>query len=455
MANDLKKNQEILLTIKRIGINGEGIGYYKRLAVFVDGALPGEEAVVRLTEVNPQYAKGIVVRFKGDASPMRIKPACPYYEKCGGCSLQHAKYQFQLDIKKALLEEAFTKYYHKELNPKLFKETIGMDDPWCYRNKAKHPVRFDGERLVTGLYEENTLRLVYIEDCLVEKKDLQKVIKQICDVLTKHQVIAYHPKAGEGVLRHIVVRSSSYSGEIQVTLILYKEDERTIKIAKELIHLPHVASVNYSINNDSDALENFGSPTKLIIGEETITEAIGNYKFKLLPMSFFQLNLAGTTKLYEEIVKIAKFKGSEKVLDAYCGVGTIGLYVSGGVAEVRGIDNNAQAIINANDNAKLNKVTNATFYHGEVLPHLYQFAKKGWTPDVLIVDPPRTGLDLKLINYLQEHPVDKIIYVSCNPATLAKNCNHLSSKYHILNIQPLDMFPQTANVETIVCLVHK
>ena len=363
--NVINKGQEVLLTIKRMGINGEGIGYYKRLAVFIPFSLPTEEVVIRVTEVKEQYAKAKIVKIKTKSSK-RIEPLCPHYEQCGGCQLLHLDYQEQGVMKKEIVMESFDRYYNGTLNPKLFKDTVIMENPWHYRNKAKLPVRYDGEKLVTGLYAFDSNSLVYIEECLVEKEDIRKAVKEICAYLTKHQVIAYNPKLKEGVLRHIVLRSSSKTKEIQVTLILYNHDTRTINIAKDLINIENVVSVYVSINDDSNAIENFGAETFKVAGTDTITESLGKYDFQLLPTAFFQLNKVQTEKLYDHIVKVAKLHGEENVVDAFCGVGTIGIYLSEHAKEVRGIDINKPGIRNAIENAKANGVVNARFYGGDI-----------------------------------------------------------------------------------------
>lgn len=449
MNDLLHKNDTILVTIKRIGINGEGIGYYKRQAVFVKGALPREEVEVKITEVEEKYAIGIITKTKVSASD-RIKPSCPYYGECGGCQLQHLAYPSQLKAKKNLLIEAFLRYYDGNLEKIKFYDTLGMEEPWYYRNKSSLPTRHNGTNVVVGMYQEHSNHLIFIDECLVESKLIQEVRKDVLIALDKAFISVYNPKTQTGVLRYIVIRAFTQTNEVQVTFILTKEDSKIIEVLKNL----KVASACYSINSDLKSLEIFGPKVVCVNGKLEIKGQLKDMDFQISPNAFFQLNSLQTSVLYDEILHAARLNGSEKVVDCYCGIGSIGIFLAKHVSEVRGIDINKEGINNANDFARLNNISNAKFYHGNIIPHLYQFDHDDFIPDVLIIDPPRKGLDINFIRYLQTSKIKRLIYVSCNPSTLAKNVNHLQKEYSIKFVKPIDMFPQTANVEAI-CLLER
>ena len=444
----------LLLTIKRMGINGEGIGYYKRKAIFVPMAIPGEVVEVKITEDLEKYAYGEVTKYK-KMSEHRVKPRCEYYGRCGGCQMQHIDYDYQLEIKRDLVKEAFDKYFEGKFGNVDFRNTIGMERPWEYRNKTQLPTRHDGDKVVVGIYEKDSNRLVYIDKCLIENKLISSTMSKILDYLTKASINVYNPRFRQGNLKYIVLRGFEDTSEVQATFVLNEAEHRLINILKDVIKIDNIKSVNYTINNDPKSVEIIAGKVINIAGEEQIEGKLGHLNFKISPQSFFQLNSEQTTKLYDEIVKAINPQGTEKVLDLFCGIGSIGLYLSKSVKEVRGIDINKENISNAKIFAKDNKIENSTFYCDKILTKLHDFEKEGFTPDVIIVDPPRKGLELQLINYFQKSNIDKIIYVSCNPSTLAKNINHLSNYYKINYIQPLDMFPQTSNVECVVCLERR
>lgn len=451
-TNQLQKDELILLTVKRLGINGEGIGFYKRQTVFVPNALPGEIVEVRITDCDKKYAFGEVTKTK-QASPERVTPKCPYFKKCGGCQLQHLSYKGQLIEKKNLVVEAFERYYDGDVSKIEFRDTIGMEEngveaPWGYRNKSSLPTRHDGEKVVAGMYAINSNMLVYITDCLIENEKINEVRKEILDIFTKENIDVYNPKTHKGSLRYLIIRAFPNGNDVQVTVVLTKFDSKIVRILKGL----KVASANYTINGDPKAIEIINGEVVNVKGEKEINGVLGGLNFKISPEAFFQLNTIQTVRLYDEIKKACKLTGTEKLLDCYCGIGSIGMYLADGCKEVRGIDVNASGIENANNFAKNNKVKNATFYHGNILPHLHQFRTAGFEPDVVVVDPPRSGIELNVINYLQKAKFKRIVYVSCNPATLAKNINHLQKEYKIQYAQPIDMFPQTSNVECVVCL---
>lgn len=455
MENILVVDQLILLTIKKMGINGEGIGYYKRLAVFVDNAMPDEVVEVKITKVFNKYAYGIVNKYKV-YSKERIKPECPYYGKCGGCSISHMSYQEQLRQKNSVVLGAFERYFNgKKVNDKIFLPIIGSMNEFHYRNKSSLPVRHDGNKAVVGMYAANTNMLVYTDECLIENKIVSDTIKGVLDIITKANIDIYNPKFRQGSLKYLVVRGFMNTLEAQVTYVLNNRDDKVVQTLNKVLELPYVKSVNFTINNDPKAIEIITNEVVHYKGNEKIHGKLGHLDFYISPTAFFQLNMDQTVVLYDKIKEIGKFNKKETMVDTYCGIGSIGLYLANTFKEIRGVDINIEAIEDAREVAKINNIDNASFYVGDVLTRLHDFENDGFIPDVLVIDPPRRGLDLNMINFLKKSKINKIVYVSCNPSTLVKNINHLQNNYSIRTIQPIDMFPQTSSVETIVLLVRK
>lgn len=452
--NNTNKKNTLLLTVKRMGINGEGIAYYKRKAVFIPGTLVGEIVEVEITKDLEKYAYGKVTSYK-KISSKRVNPKCPYFGRCGGCQLQHLSYEGQLEYKKDQVLEAFEKYYDGNYAKIFVKKCLGMDNPWEFRNKTQLPTRHDGDKVVVGLYEIDSNRLVYIDKCLIENKLISDTMTKILDYLTKASINVYNPRFRQGNLKYIVLRGFEETGEVQVTYVLCEEEKRIINILKKTIEIDNVVSINYSINNDPKAIEIMPNNVVNIGGKETVTGKLGHLTFNISPKSFFQLNSLQTTVLYDQIIKAVNPQGSENVVDLFCGIGSIGLYLANKVKEVRGVDILKENIENAKQFALENNITNTKFYCDNIIKKLKEFEEEGYNIDVAIVDPPRKGLELQLINYFQKCKIKNIVYVSCNPSTLAKNINHLRNYYDIKYVQPIDMFPQTSNVECVVCLERK
>lgn len=448
--NTVSLNDSILVTIKRLGINGEGIGYYKRQAIFVDGVIPGEIVEVKIKEVFDKYAIGEVTKMK-KTSPFRVSAKCPYFGKCGGCTLQHIAYPMQLNEKQNMVIEAFNRYFDGDVSRIKFNEPIGASNLYEYRNKTSLPLRFDGEKVVSGLYAKESNKLVYVDKCILENKAVQNTLSRVLTFLTKHNASIYNPHLHQGIIREVVIRGFEENGEVQVTFILTKEDKKTIDYLKKF----DCASVNYSINDDFKSPEIFGNNVVCINGKEKIKGKLNNLTFSISPKAFFQLNIEQTIVLYNKIKDLAKLDGTQNVIDCYCGIGTIGLTLAPFAKEVKGIDINKDGIIDANNFALENGIKNAKFYSGNILPHLNQFKEKGFKPDILVVDPPRKGLDQNIIRYLQKGEIEKIIYVSCNPSTLVKNLNHLSKKYKVESVDTIDLFPFTSHTESITTLSLK
>ncbi|WP_102693958.1 23S rRNA (uracil(1939)-C(5))-methyltransferase RlmD [Rummeliibacillus pycnus] len=447
--------QKIPLTIKRLGINGEGIGYYKRNVVFVKGALPGEEIYAELTKINRNFAEAKVIKIQKKSKARQIPP-CPVYEECGGCQLQHMKYSYQLTAKRDIIVQALNKYVKSEAKKIEIRQTIGMDTPWHYRNKSQFQVRKPGNHVLAGLYAANSHKLLNIDECLVQHPVTTKITNAVKKIISNLNIPIYDGRSLKGIIRTIVVRIGIQTGEVQLVLITTRKNFANKELLVEKLKQidPSIVSIVQNINADKTSLI-FGDQTIILAGKETIHEELGEFGFDLSARAFFQLNPQQTVHLYNQIKKAAALTGQETVVDAYCGVGTIGLWLAKDAKEVRGMDIIPESIQDAKQNAKKHGFMHTHYVTGTAEKWLDIWQKENFVPNVLTVDPPRTGLAPSLIKTILQVKPKRVVYTSCNPSTLAKDLQELIKIYHVEYIQPMDMFPQTSHVESVTLLTLK
>ncbi|UJF27816.1 23S rRNA (uracil(1939)-C(5))-methyltransferase RlmD [Planococcus sp. 107-1] len=448
----IEEGQKFPLTIKRLGINGEGIGFFKRNVIFVQGALPGEEITAQVTNIKRNFAEARILKLR-KPSPHRQTPPCPIYDSCGGCQLQHMTYGQQLVEKRDLVVQALERYL-KGVNVQVEK-TIGMEDPWYYRNKSQFQTRLKGNRVIAGLFAEGSHQLLDIEQCIVQHPNTTRITNDVKRVLEDLKIPIYDGKTMKGIIRTIVVRTGVETGEIQIVLITTRakipQKEFLVELLKNLD--PKIVSIVQNVNKEKTSLI-FGEETFTLYGKDTIHEKLGELSFDLSARAFFQLNPTQTVTLYNEIKRAADLTGTESVVDAYCGVGTIGMWLADRAKEIRGMDLIHESVVDAKANAKKLGYT-AKYVTGSAEKWLEIWRTDGYTPDVLTVDPPRTGLGDSLIQTILKVKPKRFVYTSCNPSTLAKDLQQLTKIYKIEYIQPVDMFPQTAQVESVTKLVLK
>lgn len=450
----VQKNKEYIVDIIDDGISGEGIAKIEDYTIFIKGAIKEEKVKILIIKVNKSYGYGKILEIIQE-SPNRMPNDCNTYKRCGGCDLRHIKYEETLLIKQNTVQNLVNKSLKNKLQ---VEQTIGMENPYNYRNKAIYPVGYNKNNdIVMGVFANRTHEIVSCNGCLIQNKKSEEIANYIAEFIKKHKITVYNEKNNTGLIRHIIIKIAIKTEEIMC--IIVTNGEKIIeqeKLVNELVNkFPNIKTIVQNINTKNTNVV-LGENNKILYGNGTITDKLGEYKFEISPLSFYQVNPIQTEILYNKAIELANLQKEDVVMDLYCGIGTIGIFVSKYVNMVYGIEIIAQAIDNANRNKQLNNIENIEFYCGDVEKTLEGIMKeKKIAPNVIFVDPPRKGLDDITINNIIKSKPDKIIYISCNPATLVRDLKRLEETYCVKKIQPVDMFPFTHHVECVAVLQLK
>ena len=449
----VRRGQVYEIRIERLGTSGEGVGRYENFTVFVPQALPNERVLTVIEEVKKTYARGRIQKILQE-SPARVTPLCEIYDECGGCQLQHLSYEEQLHAKRAQVVDALT--HIGKLPQILVNETLRADAPWNYRNKMQFPIGLHKGRLVVGCFAQGSHRIINTENCHIQRSANNELANTVREVAEKLHIPVYNEDTHKGILRHIVGRVGRGNELMAVIVTATKQLPRAkdfVRLLRE--RLPHLVSVHQNIQTYRNNVI-MGRDTELLWGRPTILDTLGRLNFHISPRSFFQVNTRQAERLYEQALTYADLHGTETVIDAYCGTGTITLFLAQKARKVYGIEIVQPAILDARKNVRDNHVKNAEFIVGDataVMPALY---KQGIRPDVVVVDPPRAGCTEIVLRTFANMKPQRIVYVSCNPATLARDVAILKELgYLTQEVQPVDLFPQTSHVENVALLMRK
>ncbi|MFC5470861.1 23S rRNA (uracil(1939)-C(5))-methyltransferase RlmD [Cohnella suwonensis] len=440
--------------------DGEGVGRVAGYTLFVRGALPGERVQAIVVSIGKSFGKArmtqVLMGAEGkEIGAIRVTPPCPIYDSCGGCQLQHMDYAAQLRWKRQHVVDNLERI--GKLKDVVVHPTIGMDEPWRYRNKAQVPIGVLADRLIGGFYELGSNDIVDMDACLIQQEENEESVRAVKEAARLLKISAYDRVTGRGLLRHVVVRHARSTGQRMVVLVT---NGRDIPHAQELVSLireavPGVDSICQNVNTAATPVV-FGEETRVLWGEKYIYDEIDSIRFAISPRSFFQVNPEQTVRLYGKAVEYAALTGDETVVDAYCGAGTISLFLARHAARVYGVEIVPEAIEDARRNALLNGIANAEFAVGAAEDIMPRWQKEGVLPDVIVVDPPRKGCDPRLLATMLELRPERIVYVSCNPSTLARDLRVLEDGgYRTVEVQPVDMFPHTGHVECVILMVRK
>ena len=455
-GRSLKKNELIEIKIETLGNAGEGIGKIDGYPLFVKDALPGDRVQVKLTKVKKTYAYARLERIL-EESPYRTEPRCPLHRRCGGCQIQALSYEKQLEYKENKVRQDLIRIGGFSEPP--VQPVLGMENPYHYRNKAQFPFGRDREgRIVTGFYAGRTHTIVAGTDCAIGVVENRKILELILEFMNEKGIEPYDETTGKGLLRHALIRKAFATGELMVCLVINgKKFPHVEELGDRLFEIPGMTSFSLNINQKNTNVI-LGETVIPVRGQAYITDQIGGIRYQISPLSFYQVNPVQTEKLYRTALCYAGLTGGETVWELYCGIGTISLFLAQKAGKVCGVEIVPQAVEDARHNAVLNGFENVEFYQGkaeEILPEKYE--KEGIRADVLVVDPPRKGCDSDCLETMLRMEPKRIVYVSCDPATLARDLKILcqDGRYELKKVQPVDMFPHTAGIENVALLERK
>ena len=459
------KNQIVTITIEDIGNDGEGIGKYEGYTLFVKGALPGDVAKVKVLKAKKTYGYAKVEELV-TPSPDRVAPKCAVAGRCGGCQLQHLSYERQLAYKADKVKNCLLRIggIEEERLNAITEAIIGMEEPFYYRNKAQYPVGVNKEgATVMGFYAGHSHNIIDCTDCAIQEPVNGVILPVIKKFMQEKNISAYNEENGKGLLRHVLTRVGFHTKEVMVCLIINGRkfpgaEELAARVAKAVEGYSNAYTLKSFCLNVNTEKTNviLGQEILPVYGENYITDYIGNVKYQISPLSFYQVNPKQTVKLYEKALEYAKLTGNEVVWDLYCGIGTISLFLAQKAKQVYGVEIIPQAIEDAKVNSRLNNLNNAEFYVGaaeDVMPAKYKESGGTMKADVICVDPPRKGCEESLLDTVVAMEPKRIVYVSCDPATLARDVKYLEEKeYKLEKVCPVDQFGHTGHVETVCSL---
>ncbi|MBC2161242.1 23S rRNA (uracil(1939)-C(5))-methyltransferase RlmD [Listeria booriae] len=453
MGAPVKKNDCLDVVFEDLTHDGNAVAKIDGYPIFVPQGLPDEIAQIKVLKTNKNYGFGKIIELTKESAD-RVTPPCLVYSQCGGCQLQHLSYDGQLRMKQKQVAQVMKRIGKQDVE---VLPTLGMENPWNYRNKAQVPVGFVNGRLVAGFYQQRSHQIIDMNTCLIQQEENNEVIQTARAIFAKYYVEPYDETTRKGVLRHLMTRFATTTGELMLVIVMTKLNfPNKAEIMAELQQsIPELTSLVQNVNTANTNVI-FGEQTVVLAGREYIMDTIHGISFAISARSFYQVNPEQTEILYAEALKLAGLTGEETVIDAYCGIGSISLCLAKEAKHVYGVEIVPQAIEDARANAKLNKMDNVTFAVGKAEEVIPDWFKQGIKADVLVVDPPRKGCDDALLQTILKMKPKRVVYVSCNPATLARDMLVLTEGgYEAKMVQPVDMFPQTTHVECVTVLERK